>query len=145
MSIHRLRRSTFFVALVATLAAAGAALASSWPSNLPEQPSMIRIEGYLDRAPENTPVLDRIELVGKNQPRRPFFVTEYGAPGEIPLDQHLSRSMSNVYGLMGEPALVQRLIEAPSGAHVRGTFVAYTYGSPALLIGELELPEAPRS
>lgn len=139
------RGSALVLSLATSLAVAGSVAASSWPSNLPEQPSMVRIDGYLDRVPEKVPVLDSIEITGKGEPRRQFLVTEYGMPGEMALDRHLSRSMSNVYGLMGKPELVARVLEAPAGARVRGMFVAYTYGSPALLIGELEIPEAPAS
>ena len=128
------------------IAASGlAAIASlevfaGWPESLPKQPSMYVIEGFLDRAPQGTKIADRIDLVHSGYARRTLLVTSYGTPGETPLDLYLSRSMSSTYSLNGVDADVERVMKAPGGTKVEGTFVAYTSGSPSLLIGDLRNP-----
>ena len=128
------------------IAASGlAAIASfevfaGWPESLPKQPSMYVIQGFLDRAPQGTKIADRIDLVHSGYARRPLLVTYYGTPGETPLDLYLSRSMSSRYSLNGADADVQRVMKAPVGTRIDGTFVAYTSGSPSLLIADLQSP-----
>ena len=127
------------LALAVLAAAATAQAYSLWPESLPKQPSLYVIHGYLDQAPEGTPIRDRIEISAANH-RRMLLVTWYGTPGETSLDRDLSRSMARPFGIRGPEDLVSRIAEAPTGTRIEGTFAAYTSGSPWLLISELALP-----
>jgi hypothetical protein len=137
---HRTRRSTRTIAAAATLVLTAATSAFAlWPSNLPHQPQLYVIQGYLDRAPENAAIMDRIGIEAHGK-RRTLLVTWYGTPGETGLDRYLSRSMAQPFSVNGTKDDVRRLIEAPPGTRVDGTFVAYTDGPPSLLIADLSSP-----
>ena len=124
--------------------ATGARASSLWPESLPKQPLLYVIHGYLDRAPEGTKILDRIDI-SANDHRRTLLVTWYGTPGETTLDRHLSRSMAQPYGIRGPAELVEHMGSAPAGTLIEGKFAVYESGPPWLLIGELDFPDAQHS
>ena len=108
-----------------------------------QPPELYVIEGYLDHAPEQTEIRDRIEIVVQGR-RHWLLVTRYGTPGEIGLDRYLSRVMTQPFAIEGTSEEVDRLGAAPSGARIAGTFAAYTQGAPRLRIADLTDP-APAS
>ena len=108
------------------------------PPFLP-QPSLYVIEGYLDRAPQDTEIRDSIEI-RVNGRRRTLLVTRYGTPGQTGLDRYLSRVMAKPFTIRGTSEDVERLVGAPPGTKIAGTFAAYTQGSPWLLIQALTEP-----
>src|SRR5207244_10874122 len=76
--------------------------------------------------------------------RHTLLVTRYGTPGETGLDRYLSRVMAQPFAIQGTSEDVDRLVNAPAGTKIAGTFAAYTSGSPSLLIADLTAP-APKS
>jgi len=116
-----------------------ATTASAFFSGLPEPP-VYMIQGYLDRAPEGTAVIDRVEIAATDKPARSLLVTVYRSPGDVLLDRYLSREMMSPYLVRGKGEDVARLIGAPAGTEIKGTFVVYTDGPPSLFIAQLELP-----
>jgi len=147
--MHPLRRSIRSV-LRSSVAAVGLVLASCAVSlaispgvNNLQPPELYVIEGYLDHAPEQTEIRDRIEIVVQGR-RHWLLVTRYGTPGEIGLDRYLSRVMTQPFAIEGTSEEVDRLGAAPSGARIAGTFAAYTQGAPRLRIADLTDP-APAS
>jgi hypothetical protein len=115
---------------------------SPWSGDL-HQPSLYIIEGYLDRAPHDVNIQDQIDITAHGR-RHTLLVTRYGTPGEIGLDRYLSRVMAQPFAIQGTSEDVDRLVNAPAGTKIAGTFVAYTGGSPFLLIADLTAP-APKS
>jgi hypothetical protein len=115
---------------------------SPWSGDL-HQPSLYIIEGYLDRAPRDAKVQDQIDITAHGR-RHTLLVTRYGTPGETGLDRYLSRVMAQPFAIQGTSADVDRLVNAPAGTKIAGTFAAYTGGSPSLLIADLTAP-APKS
>jgi hypothetical protein len=113
---------------------------SVWPDDL-NQPSLYIIEGYIDRASAQATIRDRIDISAHGQ-RRTLLVTRYGTPGEMELDRYLSRVMAQPFVIRGTSENVERLVKAPSGTKIAGTFAAYTHRSPWLLIGDLTTPDA---
>ncbi len=128
-------------ALVFTNRSAASAF-SLWPEDL-NQPSLYVIEGYLDRAPQGAKIQDRIDVSAHGR-QRTLLVTRYGTPGETGLDRYLSRVMARPFVIRGAAEQVERLMDAPPGTRVAGTFAAYTHGSPWLRIADLTAP-APKS
>ncbi|MGH7820668.1 MAG: hypothetical protein ACREQ9_12935 [Candidatus Binatia bacterium] len=98
------------------------------------------IEGYLDRAPEGATVVDRVEIGAIGTPRRQLLVTAYRSPGEILLDRYLSREFRSPYVLRGNRDYLSRLLEAPEGAPIKGTFAVYQQAIPSLLVAQLDRP-----
>jgi hypothetical protein len=127
--------AAIYLLLAAPVAAAD--LAPS-PPFLP-QPSLYVIEGYLDRAAQGIEIRDRIEISVDGR-RRTLLVTRYGTPGQTGLDRYLSRVMAKPFTIKGTSENVERLIAAPPGTKIAGTFAAYTQGSPWLLIQDLTEP-----
>ncbi len=109
-----------------------------WPYDLPKQPQPYVLEGYLDKAPAGTKILDDIQIT-VNKKERKLLITSYGY-GEITLDLHLSRNLSSTYSIRGSKEDLEQLAGAPAGARIEGTFAAYTDGPPWLLIAELNFP-----
>jgi len=107
---------------------------------VPLQPPIYHIEGYIDRAPKGTKVIDRIQIAARNEPTRTLLVTFYGNPGDAAPDRYLSREMMSPYQLMGNRDDVSYLLRAPAGTVVEGTFVVYTQGGPALRVASLDSP-----
>jgi hypothetical protein len=136
-----LRSSVAIVGLV--LASRAVSFAISPGVNNLQPPALYVIEGYLDRAPEQAEIRDRIEIVVQGR-RRSLLVTRYGTPGEIGLDRYLSRVMTQPFAIEGTSEEVDRFGAAPSGARIAGTFAAYTQGAPRLRIADLTEP-APAS
>ena len=128
----------FMLAVVARAAAW-----TIWPFDLPQQPTLYIIRGYLDQAPPDAKIMDRIEI-SANHKNRTLLVTWYGTPGETMLDRYLSRVMAHPYSIRGANEDVSRIIDAPPGSEIEGTFAAYTNGPPSLLITDLQRPP-PRS
>ena len=135
----RLLRTLLAAAAIFLTAAVAASAFSLWPNGLPHQPQLYVIQGYLDRAPEQTAIMDRIDIQAHGT-RRTLLVTWYGTPGETDLDRYLSRSMAQPFTVNGAKEDVRRLIDASPGARVEGTFAAYTDGPPSLLIADLTVP-----
>ena len=104
------------------------------------EPPIYMIQGYLDRAPEGTTVVDRFQIATTGKPARWLLVTVYRSPGDVLLDRYLSREMMSPYLVMGKSDQVARLIGAPTGTEIKGTFVIYTSGPPSLFIAQLDLP-----
>jgi hypothetical protein len=52
--------------------------------------------------------------------------------------------MAQPFAIQGTPEDVDRLVTAPAGSKITGTFATYTGGSPSLLIADLTAP-APKS
>ena len=132
------------VATLFVLALAARSSAVIWPFDLPRQPQLYIIRGYLHQASSDAKVADRIEIAA-NGKRRMLLVTWYGTPGETMLDRYLSRVMARPFSLHGDPEEVKRIIEAPPGTAIEGTFAAYTNGPPMLMITDLQRPEPKKS
>jgi hypothetical protein len=98
------------------------------------------IQGYLDRAPQGTTVIDRIQIAASDEPTRWLLVTAYRNPGDVLLDHYLSRELISRYMVMGKSEEVVRLLGAPEGTAIEGTFIVYTDGLPSLFIAQLDLP-----
>jgi hypothetical protein len=105
---------------------------------VPFHPPVYRIEGFIDRAPKGTEVIDQIQIAARNEPTRTLLVTVY--QGEAALDRYLSREMMSPYQLMGNRDDIARLLRAPAGTAVQGSFVVYTGGGPALRVVFLDSP-----
>jgi hypothetical protein len=113
------------------------AFSASLPNFRP--PPLYLIEGYLDRAPKEADILDRIEITAQGR-RHTLLITRYGTSGDG-LDRYLSRVvMAQSFAIQGAPEDVDRLAGAPSGTKIAGTFAAYTGSSPWLLIVDLTAP-----
>ena len=125
------------------VAARTASFALSPRSGDLHQPSLYIIEGYLDRAPHDVEIQDKIDITAHGR-RHTLLVTRYGTPGETGLDRYLSRVMAQPFAIQGTSEDVERLANAPAGTKIAGTFAAYTCGSPSLLITDLTAP-APKS
>ena len=137
------RAFTMLPAACLLVASRAASFAFSPSPPFLHQPSLYVIEGYLDRAPQGAQVQDGIDI-SANGRRRTLLVTRYGTPGETGLDRYLSRVMAQPFTLRGTSQDVDRLVNAPPGTKIAGTFAAYTQGSPWLLIQDLTAP-APSS
>ena len=125
------------------LATHAASLAISPGVDNLQPPALYVIEGYLDRAPERAEIRDRIEIVVQGRSHS-LLVTRYGTPGEIGLDQYLSRVMTRPFSVEGTSEDVDRLGAAPSGTRIVGTLAVYAQGAPRLRIADLAEP-APAS
>jgi hypothetical protein len=117
----------------------GATAARAW-FFLPSPPRPYIIEGYLDSAPKGATIVDRVEIFASDRPKHWLLVTSYRAPGEIPLDRYLSWPLLHTYALSGKREEVSRLLDAPAGTDIRGTFLVYTQSYPLLVISELDRP-----
>jgi hypothetical protein len=131
------------LAAASLLVAARPSFAFSLSPYVLHPPSLYIIEGYLDRAPQDAKIQDRLEITAHGR-RRTLLVTSYGTPGETGFDRYLSRVMAQPFAIEGPSDEVDRLAAAPAGTKIAGTFAAYTGGSPWLLIADLTSPE-PRS
>jgi hypothetical protein len=109
---------------------------------IPNRPSLVVIEGYLDRVASEDKVLDRIDIIGDGR-RHTLLVTRYGTPGETGLDRYLSRVMAQPFRIEGRSEDVARLVNAAPGTKIAGTFAVYTQGPPSLLITDLLEPAPP--
>jgi len=127
--------------LAAYLLVAAQTTSFAFSASLPNfRPPLYLIEGYLDRAPKEANVLDRIEISAQSR-RHTLLITGYATPGESGLDRYLSRVvMAQSFAIQGAPEDVDRLAGAPSGTKIAGTFAAYTGSSPWLLIVDLTAP-----
>jgi hypothetical protein len=103
-------------------------------------PPVFQIEGYLDRAPDDAKVIDRVHITAPGKRTRELLVTNYRAIGGVLLDRYLSRELFDKWSVSGDRSAVARLLEAPAGARVAGTFVVYTKGYPTLVVAQLDLP-----
>jgi hypothetical protein len=108
-----------------------------------DRPSLVVIEGYLDRVAPDAKILDRVDIVADGRSHT-LLVTRYGTPGETGLDRYLSRVMAQPFTIEGKSEDVARLANAPPGTKIAGTFAVYTQGPPSLLITDLVEP-APTS
>jgi hypothetical protein len=102
-------------------------------------PSLYLIEGYLDRAPRDAEIVDRIAITVQGR-RHTLLITRYGMPGETGPDRYLSRVLPQPFAIQGGSEDVERLAGAPPGTKIAGTFAAYTGSSPWLLIVDLTAP-----
>jgi hypothetical protein len=107
------------------------------------RPPLYIIEGYLDRAPKEAEIVDRIDITVQGR-RHTLLIARYATPGETGLDRYLSRVMAQSFAIQGASEEVDRLAGAPPGTKIAGTFAAYTGGSPWLLIVDLVAPPPKR-
>jgi hypothetical protein len=112
---------------------------SGWPQRF-TPPPVYGIEGYLDRAPKEANLIDQIKIAARDEPTRTLLVTVYQFPANAAVDRYLSRQMMSPYQLMGDRDAVARLLRAPAGTAVSGTFVVYTSAGPALRVVSLDSP-----
>jgi hypothetical protein len=127
------RRAVSAAALVMLTAATAAAGFFSFPP-------VYMIQGYLDHAPTGTKVIDRIQITATAKQTRWLLVTVYRDPGDVFLNRYLSRELMSPYWVRGKSEDVARLLGAPEGTEIKGTFVVYTGGPPWLLIAQLDQP-----
>lgn len=111
-------------------------------------PPLYDIEGYLDRAPEGTLVLEEVEI-GKDDRRRTLLVTFYSRPGRGRDRSGLFRDLGLFdpdFHLQGRPADVAEILNAPAGSFLNGTFKHSRRGVHTLLISDVEIepPDAAR-
>jgi len=131
------RMRSLVVAVLVILAGVTSASAFSLSS---DSPRIYLIQGYLDRAPDGATVIDRVEIAASGEPSRQLLVTRYRSPGDVLLGGYLSRELISPYRVFGKGGNVSRLLGAPEGAEIEGTFVVYTQAVPSLLIADLDLP-----
>lgn len=136
-SLSRGARPLIFAAALLLSAAAGAEARPLFPI---EPPPAYIIDAYLDRAPKGATVVDRVQIFAAGQPKRWLLVTSYRAPGEIPLAEYLSWPLEHTYAVSGKRDDIARLLGAPAGAQIKGTFLVYTRNYPLLVIAELDQP-----
>jgi hypothetical protein len=129
--LHRFGALTLLAIAVASVALARPLL---------RQPPIYLIEGYLDRAPEKTKVIDRVDITAPGKKTRWLLVTSYRAPSDILLSRYLSQELKHPWVVGGKEEYVARLLDAAEGAQVAGKFVIYRTGSPWLMIAELDQP-----
>ena len=137
MKLRSFDPRTLILGVFVVLSGATAAQARFFSSS-PPRPYII--EGYLDRAPNGATVVDRVEIFAADHPKHWLLVTSYRAPGAIPLDRYLSWPLLHTYALSGKREEVSRLLDAPAGTEIRGTFLVYTQSYPLLVISELDRP-----
>jgi hypothetical protein len=94
------------------------------------------IEGYLDRAPDGARIVTRLDIGTAGAPRRQLFVTSYRRSGGL----FEGRLSAERYLVRGNPADVLRLLGAPQGSAVKGTFAIYPQAIASLLIASLDRP-----
>ena len=128
--------------LAALLILAGVTKASGF-SFRSDSPRLYLIQGYLDQAPKDAKVIDRVEIAASGERSRQLLVTSYRSPGVL-LD-YRSREPMLPYHVIGNPAYVFRLLEAPQGTQIEGTFAIYAQAVPSLLILSLDIPASGRS
>ena len=131
----RARSAVAAILVLLTTATAASAFVSAF-----RQPPIYMIQGYLDRAPAGTTVIDRIQIAATDGPKRWLLVTVYRSPGDVLLDRYLSQELISPYLVRGKSEDVARLIGAPEGTEIKGTFVVYRAGPPSLFISQLDLP-----
>ena len=94
------------------------------------------IEGYLDRAPDGATIVARLDIGAAGSRQRQLLVTSYRSRGGL-FERQLS---AEPYLLRGNPGDVLRLLGAPEGTKVEGTFAVYPEAIPSLLIASLDRP-----
>jgi len=105
-------------------------------------PPVYLIEGYVDMAPDESKVIDRVDVTAEGQSTRWLLVTSYKAIGGVLLGDYLSRSLAHPWLVRGKPEEVARLLKAPAGTPVEGTFLVYAGGVPSIFIADLDKPPA---
>lgn len=101
------------------------------------------IHGYLDRAPAGAKKLDQVTITASGLPSRELVIGKYGMPGDVPpFAGQLSRSVVPYYVVYGSAEAKLRLMNAPAGSAVEGTFVVTPGSSGSLYIIELTSPPA---
>jgi hypothetical protein len=119
-------------------------VAHAWPGwglVVPIRPVIYRIEGYLDRAPEGTQVLERVHLGGPSGQQRAFLMTSYRRSGNHGDPWTLVRDLGAYHPdfiLQGPPKTIAQILDAPAGAHIQGTF-QYLAGTHSLLVNPYDL------
>src|SRR5207247_10928100 len=86
----------------------------------PRHPPIYTIQGYLDRAPAGTTVIDRIQVAATGRPPRWLSVTVYRSPGDLPPSRYLSRELMSPYLANRKNEAVARLLGAPEGRQSKG-------------------------
>jgi len=133
------RRALVSTVVAVTLLAGGAA-AMQVPFRI--APPVYLIEGYIAQAPDESKVIDRVDVTAQGESVRWLLVTSYRAIGGVLLGQYLSRTLQHPWLVRGKREDVTRLLKAPAGSPVEGTFVIYANGVPALFIADLDRPPA---
>ena len=137
MSFARRLISAFFA-----LALVVAPQAAAFGVVVPSPPPVYRIEGYLDRAPADAKVIDRIDVTASGRPVRWLLVTSYRSFGSVLLDRYLSRAMRHPWLVRGPADDVGRLLGAAAGARIEGTFLVYADVVPSIYVEDLDEPAA---
>jgi hypothetical protein len=132
----RIRILTRLVLVLTVLGTAGASAFTLWPNSLPPA-NLYRVVAYLDRAPSDVNVRDRIRIRAAGFAERELIVTDYQTPGETGLDLDLSRALGGRYAIMGSKEDVERLFMIPPGQQLVAVVVAYNDG-PSLYIADLD-------
>lgn len=136
--------ATLVLAAVLSTVGAECALAHQLPG-VPRMtpPKLYVIDGYLDRAPENATVVDRVQIYAAGKPKRWLLVTSYEAPGAVMPGGYLSWVLQQQgYTVSGKPEDVDRLLRAPAGAEIKVKFAVYAPAYPLLVIATLDQPAA---
>jgi hypothetical protein len=94
------------------------------------------IEGYLDRAPAGATIVARLDIGNGATAHRQLLVTSYRTDADVVSQQDLSAH----YLLRGTSEDVTRLLAAPEGSAVNGTFAVYPHAIASLLIASLDRP-----
>jgi hypothetical protein len=101
-------------------------------------PVLFTIEGYLEHAPKDVPVLARAQLgVGKR--RRTLLITgywRYGGGNRAELVRELGRFDPD-FLLQGPASDIASIAGAPAGTRIRGTFNLSRGGLPKLFVTEV--------
>ena len=134
---NRLRALAPLVLILTVLGTGGASAFTLWPHSLP-QANLYRVVAYLDRAPSDVNIRDRIRIRAAGFPERELIVTDYQTPGETGLDLDLSRALGGRYAIMGSPEDIHRLFEVPPAQQIVALVVAYNEGPPSLYIADLD-------
>jgi len=135
-----LREMKVAVALVAILATLSVAPALALSPRI-RQPSLYRIEAYLDEAPENAEVRDRIRISAVGRGERELLLTEYRAQGETDISARLSRrALGRRFIVRGFEKPVAELFALPAGEAFVAYLHAYLDAAPSLYVIELEHP-----
>jgi hypothetical protein len=136
----RFARQALVLVLIAASAYGGRAAALQLPFRV--APPVYLIEGYIDRAADESKVIDRVDVTAPDEPVRWLLVTSYRALGGVLLHDYLSRVLRHPWLVRGRPEEVARLLKAPAGTKVEATFLVYPDGVPSLFIADLDSPPA---
>src|SRR5438045_8881436 len=103
--MHIARRA-LATAVLAVLVSAASAAAFRVPFRI--APPVYLIQGYLDQAPDESKVIDRVDVTAEGESVRWLLVTSYRAIGGVLLGQYLSRTLQHPWLVRGKREDVAR-------------------------------------